>query len=186
MPRFLITALTASLFLFAQGEVKRIEKSYDEQKNVTTVRSRSIQLSGPKDRYHSLAYSIYYSYPGQTASPPKHVNFELVSVVKARRLSTDLYVRFVVEGKEIHFSSKRSAIERPVPGRLWIGERMVFRIPYDQFQKMAQATSLSVKLGGVSFGFSKDHLGPVRDVALSITDPVSAPSGPPQTSPRLL
>lgn len=186
MPRFLITALTASLFLFAQGEVKRIEKSYDEQTNVTTVRSRPTQLSGPKDRYHSLAYSIYYSYPGQTASLPKHLNFELVSVVKARRLSTDLYVLFVVDGKEIHFSSSRSAIQRPVPGRLWIGERMVFRIPYDQFQKLAQARTLSVKLGGVSFDFSKDRLEIVRDTALSITDPASFRSGPPQTSPHLL
>ena len=165
MSRFLITALISSVILLSQG---RIETSYDEQKNVTTVRLPATQLSGPKDRYHSLAYSIYYSYPGKTAAVPSDVNFEIVSVVKTRRLNTDLYVVFVVDGKEIHYSSNRSAIRNPVRGKPWIGERMVFLVPREDFLKMAEAKTFSVKLGGVSFEFNEEARSSIKDVAKTI------------------
>jgi hypothetical protein len=78
-------------------------------------------------------------------------------VVKARRLNSDLYVVFVVDGKEIHYSSNRSAIRKPVRGKPWIGERMVFMIPREDFVKMAAAKTLSVKLGDVSFDFDQQR-----------------------------
>ena len=165
MSRLLITALVSAVMLLAQG---RIETSYDEKKDLTTARLPSTQFSGPKDRYHSLAYSIYYSYTGKTATPPRDVNFEIVSVVKARRLNTDLYVVFVVDGKEIHYSSNRSGIRNPVRGKPWIGERMVFLIPREDFLKMAEAKTLSVKLGGVSFEFNDEARSSIKDVAMTI------------------
>lgn len=179
MPRFLITIIISSIFLVTQG---RIETSYDDRKDLTTVRLPSIQLSGPKDRYHSLAYSIYYSYPGKTAASPREVNFEIVSVVKARRLNSDLYVVFVVDGEEIHFSSNRKAIRNPVKGKPWIGERMVFRIPREDFIKLGSAKKLSVKLGDVRFDFTESDLLNFR----LIIDPASIPSKPRQTSPHRL
>lgn len=148
--------------LLVQG---RIETSYDEQKDLTTVRLPSTQFSGPKDRYHSLAYSIYYSYPGKTATPPREVNLEIVSVVKARRLNTDLYVVFVVDGKEIHYSSNRSAIRNPVRGKPWIGERMVFLIPREDFVKMAAAKTMSVKLGDVTFDFDQQARESIKTIS---------------------
>lgn len=90
---------------------------------------------------------------------PERVNFELVSVVKARRLNTDLYVVFLVDGKPIHFSSNRSAVRNPVPGRLWIGERMDFLVPYEDFLKMIAAEKVAIKMGSVVFEFSDE----VRD-----------------------
>lgn len=75
-------ALTlAACFVSNQQE---IQKTYDPQKNVTTVHLPQTRLSGEKDRYHSLSFSLDYSYPGKTPSPPERVNFELTSVVKAR------------------------------------------------------------------------------------------------------
>jgi len=64
-------------------------------------------------------------------------------------LNTDLYVVFVADGEEIHFGSNRSAIRNPVRGKPWIGERMVFRIPREDFIKLTSAKKLSVKLGAV-------------------------------------
>lgn len=166
MSRYLITTVLAAIILFVPAQdnftLTEIVRDYNPLKNETTVRLPPSQLSGQKDRYHSLSYSIYYSYPGLEATTPKDVNFELISVVKARRLNTDLYVVFVVDGKEIHFSSNRSAIPRPVPGRLWIGERMVFTIPREEFMKMAAAEKLGVKLGSVSFEFNKANRAAVR------------------------
>jgi hypothetical protein len=156
MSRLIITSLVASLVLLVLPQATR------------TVRLPSTQISGPKDRYHSLSYSIYYSYPSRKTTP-RNVNFELVSVVKARRLNTDLYVVFVVDGKEIHYSSNRSAIRNPVRGKPWIGERMVFLIPREEFLKMATAKTLGVKLGGVSFEFNEEARNSIRDVAKIIS-----------------
>lgn len=164
MSRFLIIILLLVPFQdnFTLTEVVR---DFSPAKNETTMRLLSTKLSGPKDRYQSLSYSIYYTYPGATPSPPKDVNFELVTVVRARQLNTDLYVVFVVDGKEIHYSSNRSAIPKPVPGRLWIGERMIFSIPREDFIKLAAAEKLGVKLGGVSFEFNEAARTSVRAFA---------------------
>lgn len=163
MSRYLIIILL--LISFQDFTLTEIIRDFNPAKNETTLRLPSTRLSGPKDRYQSLSYSIYYSYPGTEASPPKNVNFELVMVVRERQLNTDLYVVFVVDGKEIHYSSNRSAIPRPVPGRLWVGERMVFSIPREDFMRLAAAEKLGVKLGGVSFEFNEAARASVRAFA---------------------
>ncbi|HXQ72424.1 MAG TPA: hypothetical protein VN844_18150 [Pyrinomonadaceae bacterium] len=157
-------ALVAA-FAWHQQELQSV---YDQQKDLTTIRLPSTKLSGPKDRYHSLSFSIDYSYPGKTPSLPERVNFELVSVVKAQRLNPDLYVVFVADGKPIHFSSNRSAIRNPVRGKPWIGEKMVFLIPREDFMKLAAAEKLAIRLGGVTFEFSEESRDVVRTLAEGI------------------
>ena len=185
MSRFLITTLLASILLVpAQDNFTLTEfvKNYDSVKNLTTVLMVPEELSGPKGRYHGLTFAVSYSYPGMTPTAPKEFALDLISVVKAKTLNSDLYVVFVVDGQEIHFSSNRNAIRNPVPGKPWIGERMVFRIPYEDFKKLASAKKLSVKLGEVSFDFTDAHLRTMR----FIIDPASDPSKLQQTSPHRL
>lgn len=176
MSRVIIISLIVSLLVFVlpqEQDLSRLQTTYDPQKKENTIRVPSTKLSGPKDRYESLTFSVNYSTLSMFPSPPTTVNFEIVSIVKARKLNTDLYVVFVVDGKEIHFSSNRSAIQKPVPGKPWIGERMVFLIPYDEFKKLAAAKTLSVKLGGVSFDFDADMRKLIsaiaRHMALTVT-----------------
>ena len=135
-----------------QGALK-VDVRFDEQKNLTTQSLGPVRLSGPKNRYHSLDFTLSRSYEGTTSTAPDTINFELVSVVKARLLNSDLYVVFVIDGKQVHFSSNRSAIRNPVPGRLWIGERMIFSIPYEDFVKITNAEKLSLKMGSEVFDF---------------------------------
>ena len=149
--------LTALLFLSlicqpSQTPLK-VETTLDEQKNVTTQSLGPVRLSGPKNRYHSLDFSIRRAYEGTTPTTAERIDFDLVSVVKARSLNSDLYVVFVVDGKQTHFSSNRSAIRNPVPGRPWIGERMTFSIPYDDFLKITNAKKLSLMMGSEVFDF---------------------------------
>ena len=168
MSRAVITSLIFSLLVFVlpqDEDLNRLQTTYDPQKKEDTIRAPSTKLSGPKDQYHSLTFSVYYSTLSMFPSPPQTVNFELVSIVKARKLNTDLYVVFVVDGKEIHFSSNRSAVAKPVPGKPWIGERMVFLIPYDEFKRVAAAKKLAVKLGGVSFDFDDDMQRSIKAIA---------------------
>ena len=185
MSRFLITTLLASLLLVPAQDnftLTEVVNNYDPVKNATTVLMVPEEISGPKGRYHSLSFAVSYSYPGRTRTAPKEFALDLFSVVKAKTLNPDLYVIFVVEGQEIHFSSDRKAIRNPVPGKSWIGERMTFRIPHEDFNKLASAKKLSVKLGEVSFDFTDAHL---RTMRLMI-DPASGPSIPQQTSPHRL
>jgi hypothetical protein len=162
------TALLTLVACCAWNQLKIIDIGYDEIKNVTTVRLPQTGLATEKGRYQRVWFSIDYSYPGKTASPPGHVNFELISVVKARRLNPDLYVLFVVDGKPVHFSSNRSAIRNPVPGRPWIGEKMVFLIPREEFLKLAASKKLAIKMGDVTLEFDDELRGNVRALAETI------------------
>jgi len=168
MSRVVITSLIFSLLVIVlpqDEDLNRLQTTYDPQKKENTIRVPSTKLAGPKDRYDSLTFSVYYSTLSMFPSPPQTVNFEIVSVVKARKLNPDLYVVFVVDGKEIHFSSNRSAIPKPAAGKPWIGERMVFLIPYEEFKKIAAAKTLAVKLGGVSFDFDDEMQRSIRAIA---------------------
>jgi hypothetical protein len=152
----------------AGSQFTLVETIYDLTRNVSTVRVPSIDLSGAKDDYHSVSFSIHYSYPGKTPTPPERVNFELVSVVKASTLNPDLYVVFVVDGKPIHFSSNRSAIKKPVRGRPWVGEKMVFLIPREEFLQLAAAEKLAIKMGEVTFDFDDESRANVKALADTI------------------
>jgi hypothetical protein len=163
MLKALVLALIACVS--TQQELQTV---YDAEKNVTTVRLPATKLSSEKDRYHSLSFSIYYDYSGKTPTLPERVNFELRSVVKARRLNTDLYVVFLLDGKPVHFGSNRWAIPKPVPGRGWIGEKMVFVMSREEFLQVAAADRLAVKLGGITFEFSDELRDKVRVVAQAI------------------
>ncbi|HET8781176.1 MAG TPA: hypothetical protein VFM63_02070 [Pyrinomonadaceae bacterium] len=175
MSRFLIISFVVSLLTFAapQDNSPVAERVTDARTGKSIVRSKSIPISGPKDRYHSLAFSMSYPLGEDMLARPKTVKFELVSVVKARRLNSDLYVVFVIDGKEIHFSSNRSAIRKPVPGKPWIGERMVFQLPYEEFHKMVEAKTLSVKLGGVTFDFPDNARRAMGALDFSIRQPTA-------------
>lgn len=154
---------------FAWNQFTVTETVYDLVKDVTTVRLPLTELPGEKDRYHSLSFSVSYSYAGKTpTAPPERIKFELRSVVKATILDTDLYVVFVVDGKPVHFGSDRSAIRNPVRGRPWVGEKMVFLMPREDFLKLAAAEKLAVKLGDVTFEFDDDSRAGIRALAKGI------------------
>ena len=167
MSRIVITTLIASLLAFAppQNKFKPAEVVQDGFRINATLHLDSFPISGPKGRYQSLSFSVRYEHTTGTRATPDVVNFELVSVVKARKLDTDLTVLFLADGQEVHFSSSRSAIPKPVPGKPWIGERMVFHIPREEFLKWTEAENLGVKLGGMVFEFSQENRDAVREMA---------------------
>ena len=149
------TILLFSLILQSSQAPLKVETHFDEQKNLTTQSVGPVRLSGPQNRYYSLDFSLRRTYEGNTPTTPERIYFDLVSVVKARSLNSDLYVVFVVDGKQLHFSSDRAAIQNPIPGRSWMGERMAFSIPYDDFIKITNAKKLSLKMGNEAFDFDE-------------------------------
>ena len=171
MTKILVTVLCLLLTAcVVRSQTTKVETFFDEPKNLTTVRLGPVRLGTEKERYHRLDFSLSYQYPGQSASIPERINFELVSVIKARRLNTDLYVVFLVDGKPIHFSSNRSAVRNPVPGRLWIGERMIFLIPCEDLRKIGGAQKLSIKMGNIQFDFGEEARETLRTFLAAVKE----------------
>ncbi|HEY5885567.1 MAG TPA: hypothetical protein VIT88_12820 [Pyrinomonadaceae bacterium] len=157
----LLAVVLLSSAIFAQ-ERPQIDSDYDRDKNKTTVKMAPVKISGDKDKYHSLYMSPSFSYSGQQRTRPETIDFELQTVVKGK-LDVDLYVVFIVDGETIFLSSNRWGIKRPVPGRRWMGERLVFRMPYDMLVKMTAARSVAVKLDAVKFEFGEEPMQAIRD-----------------------
>jgi hypothetical protein len=157
-----VSMLSLSTFVARAQEVE-IKKTFDEQKNTSKVQLPATRIAYEQGKYHSLDLSLTYSFKGTTPpAEPQPIDLELVSVVKARTLNTDLYVEFVVDGKPVHFGSNRSAIRNPVPGRLWMGERMVFSIPHQDLVKFSSVKTLAIRFGHTTFIVSEKHLTLLR------------------------
>lgn len=159
----------------AQGDVAaapevKIDVSYDSEKDRTTVRLAPIKVGGEKGKYHSIHMSPYFSYPVRVYVKPEIIDFELQTVVKGR-LSTDLYVVFLIDGETIFLSSNRRGIKRPVPGRVWMGERLVFRMPYATLLKLVNAKQAAVKLDSIPFEFNDAHKRALKAFAESAAKP---------------
>jgi hypothetical protein len=142
----------------------RIQTTYDSSKDRTTVRLDPVQISGEKGKYHSLHMAPSFSFPGRQLQTPSIVDFELQTVVKKRLLDSDLYVDFLIDGEKIFLSSNRWAVKHPVRGRLWMGERLVFRMPYETFVKITKAKEFAIRFDGLKFSVGEPERQALREM----------------------
>ena len=142
----------------------KIETTYDSNKDRTTVKLAPVQISGEKDKYHSLHMAPSFSFPGHEIQTPSIIDFELQTVVKKRLLDSDLYVDFLVNGETIFLSSNRWAVKHPVRGRLWMGERLVFRMPYETFVKITNAKEFAIRFDGLKFSVGETERQLLREL----------------------
>ncbi len=154
----------------AQEASAQIETNYDAEKDKTTIKLAPLQISGEREKYISLHMSPAFSFPGHQFATPAIIDFELQTVVRAKLLRTDLYVVFMIDGEKVFLSSNRWAVKRPVPGRVWVGERLVFRMPYETFVKITKAASVEIKFDAVTFSLGGTQKQALRDF-LSHMDP---------------
>lgn len=146
-----------------QAQPPKIETNYDRSKDKTTVRLAPVQISGAKDKYHSLHMAPSFSYPGREARAPEVIDFELQTVVKGK-LRVDLYVLFIVNDEKIFLSSSRWGLKKGNLGRGWMGEHLVFRMPYETFQKIIKADSFEISLDGINFPVDDDQRNALREL----------------------
>ena len=139
----------------------QIETTYDGKSDKTTVRLKPVKISGEQAHYHAIHIAPAFSYPGHDFRKPEIIDFEVQTVVKAK-LRIDLYVVFVVDGETIFLSSNRWAVKRPVPGKRWAGERLVFRMPYETLMKLTKASAVEIKMDNVRFPLEESALEHIR------------------------
>ena len=166
--------LLSLIFLFPSAlsqettaRLGRIETNYDSNNDKTTVRLLPVQISGDRNQYHSVHIAPSFSYAGREFKRPDAIEFEVQTVVKTK-LKIDLYVVFVIDGEKIFLSSNRSAVKRPVRGKLWVGERLSFRMPYETLMKIKMARTVEIKMDSVRFPLSDAVLEQVREFARRI------------------
>ena len=140
----------------------KTETTYDAEKDRTIIKLAPLQISGENGKYLSLRMSPSFSFPGRQVVTPSIIDFELQTVVRGR-LRTDLYVVSMIDGEKVFLSSSRWAIKRPVPGRVWMGERLVFRMPYEMFVKITKANSFEIKFDAVTFSVGETQQQALRD-----------------------
>jgi hypothetical protein len=144
-------------------ESTRIETSYNDEKARTTIKLSPVQISAGQDKYVSLHMSPSFSFAGRRLlAPPAIVDFELQTVVRGR-LSTDLYVVFMIDGEKVFLSSNRWGVKNPVPGRVWRGERLVFRMPYETLVRLTKAKTLEIKFDAVTFSVGEIQKQALQD-----------------------
>jgi hypothetical protein len=155
----------------AQETVAKVETSYDAAKDLTTIKLAPVQISSEREKYVSLHMSPAFSFPGHQLAQPPIIDFELQTVVRAKLLRTDLYVVFMIDGKKVFLSSNRWAVKRPVPGRVWVGERLVFRMPYETFVRITKAAAVEIKFDAMTFSLGETQKQALRDFLSQMTPP---------------
>lgn len=165
LPHLLLIVIAYVSPLTGQNQLlePQVEKQYNAVKDGTTVRFPRLKLSGENGKYHSLHSIVSYQYPGQIKVIPENVTFELVTVVKARRLKIDLQVQFLIDGEKVLLSSNRWAEKNPVQGKPWIAEHIALRMPYTVFEKLANGREVIIQLDTVEFAVAPEQLQVLRD-----------------------
>ncbi len=151
-----------------QQMAENVVTAYHAIKDKTTVSHAPVQIGGPNGKYHSIHMAPAYSYPGKEPRTPELLDFELRTVVKGK-LRIDLYVLFIVDGEKIFLSSSRRAVRKGDLGRGWMGEHLVFRMPYETFLKLTRARSVEVTFDGLSFPVGEEQMEVLREFARSIS-----------------
>jgi hypothetical protein len=162
IPCLVLTSILLSPVM-REGQSLKIESSYDAPKDETTVRHSPIKLGGENGQYHSLHLVVSYKYPGKTKRIPDFLTFELITVVKDRKLNPDLYVQLLVDGDKIFLPSNRWAEKNPVPGRPWISEHIALRMPYEVFTMITQAKNVVIQMDAINFSVGKSELKLLRE-----------------------
>ena len=144
-------------------DAAKVETTYDAEKDKTIIRLAPMEISREQGKYVSLRMSPSFSSPGRQVVTPSIIDFELQTVVRGR-LRADLYVVFMIDGEKVFLSSSRWAIKRPVPGRVWMGERLVFRMPYETFVRITKANSFEIKFDAVTFPVGEKQQQALREL----------------------
>ena len=144
-------------------DAAKVETTYDAEKDKTIIRLASMEISREQGKYVILRMSPSFSPPGRQVVTPSIIDFELQTVVRGR-LRADLYVVFMIDGEKVFLSSSRWAIKRPVPGRVWMGERLVFRMPYETFVRITKANSFEIKFDAVTFPVGEKQQQALREL----------------------
>ena len=184
----LAVVLTCAALGFAQGAAPalprvfahdgKIETSYDEVKDTTTVRLDPMQVYG-----ESLVSSNYvgddgarfyasFTYPGRTSSaPPKRVLITLISTSEDWKYKDSLELTALVDGEHLKIGplehAPSFAVRAPADSISAdsVSQEIAISLPYKTFLRIANGKKVRLRMGPREFKLEENHLEALRDLA---------------------
>jgi hypothetical protein len=156
----------------------KIETSYDEVKDTTTVRLNPMQVYG-----EALASSNYagddgarfyasFTYPGRTSSaPPKRVLITLISTSEDWKYKDSLKLTASVDGKHLKIGPLEHApsftVKAPADSISAdsVSQEIAISLPYKTFLRIANGKKVRIRMGPREFKLEENHLEALRDLA---------------------
>lgn len=152
--------------LVANGQTnKRISQKYDKFKDTTRVTLKLYNVGGSSDsafyggRLSMAASFVFRGQQLQAAPEDVVMSFTSTSQEWQYLYSRDLYA--IVDGERMSLGTAERFSE---VGRGTVQEELVLLIPLDTFARIANATTVEMKLGRKEFALKEEHLKRFRDL----------------------
>lgn len=152
---------------------------YDKKKNLTTVRLKELRISklilekqASKDiPLHQTDLEIFYTYQGEKSTEPvAEINFRFyVSArnyifLRSQTVMAALDSEDKEKGRAIMLGNTDYKSEPPKFNTVY-EEFMVVKVPSEALKKMAEANSLEIYLGPISYPLTTEQLAAIRELA---------------------
>ena len=159
-------------------DIGKIESSYDQVKEITTVWFNPMQvygeplaspdyIGGDEARFHAS-----FTYPGRTSRvQPKRVLFSLTSTSEDWKYTDFHKLTAFVDGKPLklgaleHVPSFTLNTPANANSEDYISQGISISVPYKTFLRIANGKKVRIRMGPREFELQKEHLKALRDLA---------------------
>ena len=159
----------------------KIETSYDQVKDITTVRLNPMQVYGEPLASRNYVggdearFYASFTYSGRTLSAqPKRVLFSLISTSEDWKYTDFRKPTALVDGKRLELGPLEHVpsftVNAPANSNSddYIRQEIAISLPYQTFLQIAKGKKVQIRMGPREFKLEKNHLEALRDLASRI------------------
>jgi hypothetical protein len=152
-----------------------IETSYDQVKEITTVRLNPMQVYGEplaSSQYiggDQASFNASFTYSGRTLRvPPKRVLFSLTSTSQDWKYTDFRNLTAFVDGKRLNLGPLEHVPSFTVNASAnsnsddYVSQGITISLPYKTFLRIANGKKVQIRMGPREFGLEKNHLEALR------------------------
>ena len=156
----------------------RVEKSYDQLKEITTVRLNPMQVYGEplaSSDYiggDEASFNASFTYSGRTLrAQPKRVLLSLTSTSQDWKYTDFRKLTALIDGKRLdlgpleHVPSFTVNASANVDSDDYISQGIAISLTYKTFLRIANGKKVHIRMGPREFELGKNHLEALRDLA---------------------
>lgn len=156
----------------------RVEASYDQIKEITTVRLYPMQVYGEplaSSQYigsDEASFNASFTYSGRTLrAQPKRVLFSLTSTSQDWKYTDFRKLTALIDGKRLdlgpleHVPSFTVNASANADSDDYISQGIAVSLPYKTFLRIANGKKVHIRMGPREFELGKNHLEALRDLA---------------------
>jgi len=156
----------------------KVETSYDQVKEITTVRLNPMQVYGEplaSSQYiggDEASFNASFTYSGRTLrAEPKRIFFSLTSTSQDWKYTDFRKLTALVDGKRLnlgsmeHVPSFRVSASANANSDDYISQGIAISLRYKTFLRIAYGKRVQIRMGPREFELAKNHLEALRDLA---------------------